>query len=128
MITPKGTFDSISRFQETDLHQDLDYTVLQQRRTQLETLITERESFVKNLCSLSHKIQKTKNYQEFVDVLAENRELLREIFTMENGFQKQRWTNDDDIPQIDWNKFAVDINAYIAENDQLLALYEDGLL
>lgn len=65
---------------------------------------------------------------EFVDVLAENRDLLREIFTVENGFQKQKWISNDDIPQIDWDKFALDINAYIAENDQLLALYEDGLL
>lgn len=128
MITPKATYDSVVKFQKTDLHQDLDYIVLQQRRKQLEALIIERESFVKNLCSLFYKIQKTKNYQEFVDVLAENRDLLREIFTVENGFQKQRWITDDTIPQIDWNKFALDINAYIAENDQLLALYEDGLL
>ncbi|AJQ34021.1 Ahc2p [Saccharomyces cerevisiae YJM1418] len=128
MITPKGTHDAVAKFQQTDLHQDLDYIVLQQRRTQLETLINERESFVKNLCSLFHKIQNTKNYQEFVDVLAENRDLLREIFTVENGFQKQKWISNDDIPQIDWDKFALDINAYIAENDQLLALYEDGLL
>ena len=128
MITPKGTHDAVAKFQKTDLHQDLDYIVLQQRRTQIETLINERESFVKNLCSLFHKIQNTKNYQEFVDVLAENRDLLREIFTVENGFQKQKWISNDDIPQIDWDKFALDINAYIAENDQLLALYEDGLL
>nr|CAI6415323.1 AAC_HP1_G0006900.mRNA.1.CDS.1 [Saccharomyces cerevisiae] len=85
-----GTHDAVAKFQKTDLHQDLDYIVLQQRRTQLETLINERESFVKNLCSLFHKIQNTKNYQEFVDVLAENRDLLREIFTVENGFQKQK--------------------------------------
>lgn len=89
MITPKGTHDAVAKFQKTDLHQDLDYIVLQQRRTQLETLINERESFVKNLCSLFHKIQNTKNYQEFVDVLAENRDLLREIFTVENGFQSK---------------------------------------
>ncbi|EJS44489.1 ahc2p [Saccharomyces arboricola H-6] len=128
MITPKSTYDSIAKFQETNLHEDLDYTVLEQRRTQLETLITKRESFIRNLCSLFHKVQKTKNYQEFVDVLMESRDLLQEIFTVENGFETQKWANHDDIPQIDWDKFSLDINAYIAENDQLLALYEDGLL
>ncbi|CAI4056835.1 Ahc2p SKDI_03G1400 [Saccharomyces kudriavzevii IFO 1802] len=128
MITPKGTYDSVAKFQGTDLHQDVDYAVLEQRRTQLEALIVERESFIKNLCSLSHKIQNTKNYQEFVDVLMESRDLLREIFTVENGFQKQKWVNHDDIPQVDWDKFAISMNAYIAENDKLLAMYEDGLL
>lgn len=128
MITPKGTYESVAKFQEANLHEDLDYAVLEQRRTQLETLILERESFIKNLCGLFHRVQKTKNYQEFVDVLTGSRDLLREIFTVENGFQKQNWANHEDIPHIDWDRFALDINAYIAKNDQLLALYEDGFL
>lgn len=128
MLTSQVVYDSVKEFQDLDLDSDsnsnVDYLTLLQQKSYLENRLLRKKYYTKRLQLLYSQIDKTRNYQEFVDLLMNSRDLLREIFTME-GQDKNAVNMDLDI---DWSKFGLDISEYIANDDQLLALYNDGLL
>ncbi|EDO18754.1 hypothetical protein Kpol_1028p27 [Vanderwaltozyma polyspora DSM 70294] len=127
MLTPDGISDSIKKFQERDITENEDYLVLLQQRDILEKKLLDRRFLAKQLQLLYHQLDKTHNYQEFVDVLMNNRELLRNIFTLEGHLKRSKYSVNLDV-EIDWQKFGLDIMEYITNDDKLLALYNDGLL
>lgn len=124
MLTSQAVCDSVREFQRQELAQNDDYSTLAQHKGHLEARLLRHQYLSKRLQLLYAQIDKTRNYQEFVDVLMNSRSLLREIFTME---AQGRRTNSAE-PEVDWSKFGVDLQAYVGNDDQLLTLYNDGLL
>lgn len=124
MLTPQAIHEAVTEFQEHDLESSVDHSVLAQQRNHLESRLLQERYLTKRLQQLYSQIDKTRNYQEFVDLLMNSRSLLREIFTVEGLAQRATVAE----PEVDWAKFGVDISSYVASNDRLLALYNDGLL
>ncbi|QLL31115.1 hypothetical protein HG536_0A09320 [Torulaspora globosa] len=124
MLTPQAIQNCVRKFQEQELESNVDHSVLQQQKSQLEGKLLRERYLTKRLQLLYSQIDKTRNYQEFVDLLMNSRSLLREIFTVEGLGRRARHAD----PEVDWSKFGVDIADYVARNDELLALYNDGLL
>lgn len=124
MVTPQAIQECVREFQEQELASNVDHSVLQQQKGHLEGRLLRERYLTKRLQLLYSQIDKTRNYQEFVDLLMNSRSLLREIFTVEGLSRRARQTD----PEVDWSKFGVDIAEYVAGNDELLALYNDGLL
>lgn len=124
MLTPQAIQDSVRKFQEQELEKSVDHSILQQQKSHLESRLMRERYLTKRMQQLYSQIDKTRNYQEFVDLLMNSRTLLREIFTVEGLARRARPVE----PEIDWSKFGLDISGYVAQNDQLLALYNDGLL
>lgn len=124
MLISQAACDSVREFQGQELGQNHDYSTLSHHRGHLEARLLRQQYLGKRLQLLYAQIDKTRNYQEFVDVLMNSRSLLREIFTVEA--QGRRATAAE--PEVDWSKFGVDLQAYVADDDQLLTLYNHGLL
>lgn len=127
MLTPKVIHDSLKEFQDEAINANLDYCMLTHQKTYLENKLLQRKYLNKRLQLIYSQIDKTRNYQEFVDVLMNSKSLLREIFTLEGQNERLKTMNDSE-PEIDWSKYGLDVSQYIANDDHLLALYNDGLL
>ncbi|CCF59021.1 hypothetical protein KAFR_0F04260 [Kazachstania africana CBS 2517] len=126
MITPTPVHDSVKEFQDKSIDENLDYALLKHEKSHLQRKLTEQRYFYKQLQVLYSQVEKTKNYQEFIDVLTNLKPLLREIFTLE-GQQRRSSKFSTDI-DIDWTKYGIDVLEYVSANDQLLAMYTEGLL
>lgn len=127
MLTPKVIHDSLKEFQDEAIDADLDYCTLTHQKTYLESKLLQKKYLTKRLQLIYSQIDKTRNYQEFVDVLMNSKSLLREIFTLEGQNERLKTVNGSE-PEIYWSKFGLDVSQYIANDDHLLALYNDGLL
>ncbi|CCK72059.1 Ahc2p KNAG_0I02740 [Huiozyma naganishii CBS 8797] len=120
--------DSVREFQETAVERCAEHELLRQQRTHLERLLYRKKYLCKELQLLYLQIDKTRNYQEFLDVLTHSRPLLREIFTMESQ-QRAVQAGNLRAPDIDWvDKFGINLEDYVVDNDRLLSLYNEGLL
>lgn len=125
MLTPSSVHDSVQEFQEQDVGEDVDYSVLAHQKIFLENKLLRKKYFNKQLQLLYSQLERTRNYQEFVDVLMNNRSLLREIFTLEGETERNPLVE----PDVDFcSKFGFNIQEYINNDDQLLSLYSSGLL
>lgn len=124
MSTSPGACEWAQAFQKQELSQNEDYSTLAQHKSHLEARLLRQQYLGKRLQLLYAQIDKTRNYQEFVDVLMNSRSLLREIFTVEAQSKRASGTE----PEIDWSKFGVDLQEYVANDDELLTLYNNGLL
>lgn len=127
MLTPKVIHDFLKEFQNEAIDADLDYCTLKHQKTYLESKLLQKKYLTKRLQLIYSQIDKTRNYQEFVDVLMNSKSLLREIFTLEGQNERLKTVNGSE-PEIDWSKYGLDVSQYIANDDHLLALYNDGLL
>ena len=112
MLTSQAVCDSVREFQRQELAQNDDYSTLAQHKGHLEARLLRHQYLSKRLQLLYAQIDKTR------------RSLLREIFTMEAQGRRANSAE----PEVDWSKFGVDLQAYVCNDDQLLALYNDGLL
>lgn len=124
MMSEKQKF--VKEFQENELNENEDVRLLTQQKKYLERKLTEKQEFEAHLQQLYDQIDSTKNYQELVDGLANCRELLEQIFTKEG--QAKRHPVETDQLEIDWSKYGVDLAAYVAEHEELLKSYHDGML
>lgn len=127
MITAEDTVDEIKKLQENDLNENIDYRVMQQQETQLNNISNRQNELIDKLQLLYGKLDAVKNHEEFTDLLANNSSLLREIFTMESCQRSESALNHR-APNIDWSKYGLDIEDYIADDEELLALRNRGLL
>ncbi|SCU92184.1 LADA_0F14928g1_1 [Lachancea dasiensis] len=81
----------VRQFQQQDLADSPDYALLNHTRTHLNSRVLQKKYLTKQLQLLYTQIDKTRNYQEFVDTLARNRSLLSDIFRVEkDGHVVQR--------------------------------------
>lgn len=125
MLTPDSVRESVEEFQKRSLCEDVDYSMLSHQKDFLDNKLLQKKYFNKQLLLLYSQLERTRNYQEFVDVLMNNRSLLREIFTLEG----QSFTSSLVEPELDLSfKFGIDVQEYINDDDELLALYGDDLL
>lgn len=124
MLTPDAVRDTVLQFQATPLEDDTEFGTLQLEKQRLESLLVRKKYFVKRLQLLYQQLDKTRNYQEFVDVLMNSKPLLGEVFTLEG---QTRRTQCADV-EVDWSRFALDANEYICQNDQLASLQSSGML
>lgn len=127
MSIPEAMNDSVREFQGQGMENNDDYLVLLQQKNVLEKKLLERQFFTKQLQLLYLQLDKTRNYQEFEDVLMNSRQLLIDIFTLEGQTKRSYGLITSDI-NIDWCKFGLDIYEYVTNDDELLSLYNDGLL
>lgn len=127
MTTPEDTDKTVKDLQEKDIGENVDYQLLKQQETHLNNVLNRQENVTSKLRLLYEKLEGVRNHQEFTDMLANNKTLLREIFTLE-GAQRNQSTLNHVAPNIDWSKYGVDIEDYIAQDDELLSLQDDGLL
>lgn len=127
MITPEVIHDAVKTFQKNAITDDNDFMLLEQYKIHLEKKLLEHKHFSKQLRLLYNQIDKSKNYQEFTDVLMNCKSLLREIFTQE-GQQKRTSRFNKFSPEVDFDKYGINIEEYISKNDKLLALQNAGLL
>ncbi|AGO13648.1 AaceriAGL228Cp [[Ashbya] aceris (nom. inval.)] len=110
MHTLSSVRDSVAKFQAEPLHDSRDYVVLQQARRHADRRLAEVRYVAKQMQQLYQQLDKTRNYQEFVDVLMNNRALLREVFTLEKNTARRVAT-----PRVQWSKYGVDVEAYVIE-------------
>ncbi|AET38238.1 Ahc2p Ecym_2517 [Eremothecium cymbalariae DBVPG len=110
---------SLERFQKEPLEENRDYVVLQQARDHAAGQLPDLRYLSKQMQQLYQQLDKTRNYQEFVDVLMKNKPLLREIFTLEKMSQRAAVS-----PKINWRKYGLDVEEYLIENHRE-ALGED---
>ncbi|SCU92816.1 LAFA_0F13058g1_1 [Lachancea sp. 'fantastica'] len=136
-MSDKSTETSAARFvrqfQEEDLAENSDYALLKHTRAHLQNKLLRKKYLVKQLQLLYAQLDKTRNYQEFVDTLMGSRPLLREVFALEqhsklssqvtaearqNQHQQQHssW-GDVATPSIKWSKYGVDVEEYLLAND-----------
>lgn len=127
MSIPEAMNDSVREFQGQGMENNDDYLVLLQQKNVLEKKLLERQFFTKQLQLLYLQLDKTRNYQEFEDVLMNSRQLLIDIFTLEGQTKRSYGLTTSDV-NIDWCKFGLDIYEYVTNDDELLSLYNDGLL
>ncbi|SMN20657.1 similar to Saccharomyces cerevisiae YCR082W AHC2 Component of the ADA histone acetyltransferase complex [Maudiozyma saulgeensis] len=118
--------DYVQEFQGKDLEENEDLRALLQQKKYLERKLVEKQEFETKLQQLYDQIDRTKNYQELVDGLTNCRALLSEIFTRE-GQAKRNPLQAGQI-ELDWSKYGLDLAAYVAEHEQLLKSYEQGML
>ncbi|AMD22554.1 HHL216Wp [Eremothecium sinecaudum] len=111
MSTPNGVLEAVKRFQKEPLEENRDYMVLQQAKNHVERRLPEMKYLSKQMQQLYQLLDKTRNYQEFVDVLMNNGPLLQEIFMLERHTQRKPPT-----PRINWRKFGLDVEEYLIEN------------
>lgn len=124
MLTPDTVRDTVSEFQKSPVEDDVEFGTLQLEKQRLESLLLRKKYLVKRLQLLYQQLDKTRNYQEFVDVLMNSKALLREVFTLED---QTRRTYLGEV-EVDWSRFCIDGNEYIGQNDQLIALQNAGFL
>ncbi|KAG0658798.1 hypothetical protein C6P44_003973 [Monosporozyma unispora] len=127
MLTPEDAVNTVQDLQEQDLEKNNDYQILKQQETHLNKILSRQDDMTTKLQLLYEKLDAVKNYQEFTDLLANNTSLLREIFTKEKAQRNQAGINQV-APRIDWSKYGFNIEDYIAEDDELTTLQNDGLL
>lgn len=124
-VTPDATVKFINQFQAQPLHESSEYEVLEHQRRHLTRQSAQRAYLGKQMLLLYQQIDKTRNYQEFTDVLENNASLLREIFTLESLVRRPRAAQ----PELDWSqRFGLSLHDYIAQNDELLTLQNGGYL
>ncbi|CCE65771.1 hypothetical protein TPHA_0M01960 [Tetrapisispora phaffii CBS 4417] len=129
MITPEHIQSNIKYFQENDIENDNDYQLLMQQKHVMEQKLMERNYYHKNFQLLYSLVEKSRNYQEFVDILVNNKTLLKEIFTLEGQLRRSHHLINSDNVEIDWlHKFGIDIMEYIVKDPKLFSLYNNGLL
>lgn len=122
MYTPQSLVDSLQEFQRADVRDNTDYMLLAHSRDHLNGKLLQKKYFMKQLSLFYAQLDKTRNYQEFVDALMGNRELLREIFTLEKFQQSSRL-----IPSsVDWSKFGLDMEAYLFQEGKESLCNESG--
>lgn len=122
MYTPQSLVDSLQEFQRADVRDNTDYMLLAHSRDHLNGKLLQKKCFMKQLSLFYAQLDKTRNYQEFVDALMGNRELLREIFTLEKFQQSNRL-----IPSsVDWSKFGLDMEAYLFQEGKESLCNESG--
>ncbi|KAL3231600.1 ADA histone acetyltransferase complex component 2 [Nakaseomyces bracarensis] len=126
MITPENVYNDITTFQEANIEENNDHMLLSQSKKCLERKLVEQQYLCKQMQLMYTLLDKTRNFQEFTDVLMNSRNLLREIFTLEGHMKRSAHLSS--VPRIDWEKYGIDITEYIAADDELLALYSDGYL
>lgn len=124
MVTPDTVRSTVSGFQKTPINDDVEFGTLQLERQRLESLLFRKKYLVKRLQLLYQQIDKTRNYQEFVDVLMNSKTVLREIFTLENQTRRTHLGES----EVDWSRFCIDGDEYISQNDELIALQNAGFL
>lgn len=122
MYTPQSLVDSLQEFQRADVRDNTDYMLLAHSRDHLNGKLLQKKYFMKQLSLFYAQLDKTRNYQEFVDALMGNRELLREIFTLEKFQQSNRL-----IPSsVNWSKFGLDMEAYLFQEGKESLCNESG--
>ena len=124
MLTPEAVRESVVKFQKRPLEDDTEFGTLQVEKQRLESLLVTKKYFVKRLQLLYQQLDKTRNYQEFVDVLMNSKPLLREVFTLEG---QARRVQCGDV-EVDWSRFSMDAGEYLRQNDQLMSLQNAGML
>ncbi|CAR28243.1 hypothetical protein ZYGR_0N07360 [Zygosaccharomyces rouxii] len=124
MLTPDTVRDTVSEFQRTPIKDDVEFGTLQLEKQRLESLLLRKKYLLKRLQLLYQHLDKTRNYQEFVDVLMNSKTLLREVFTLESQTRKMHLGE----VEMDWSRFCIDSNEYINQNDELIALQNAGFL
>ncbi|SCW00290.1 LAFE_0C00892g1_1 [Lachancea fermentati] len=119
MYTPAELEGFVRQFQEEELSANADYSVLEHTRSHLHNKLLQRKYFLKQLQLLYAQLDKTRNYQEFVDTLIGNRELLREIFVLD---RQEKLVS----PTVEWSKYGVDVEAYLMEHGNRQLVNESG--
>ncbi|CCD26587.1 Ahc2p NDAI_0I00180 [Naumovozyma dairenensis CBS 421] len=126
MLTSETVREQTIRFQQDPLASNEDYSILKHHREHLNRKLEQQQHFTKKLLLLYSKITESNDFEEFIDTLKTNEPLLKEIFTLE-GYKKRSRSISNSM-EIDWFKYGLDITEYIANNDELLSLYNNGLL
>ncbi|CCC70061.1 hypothetical protein NCAS_0D04800 [Naumovozyma castellii] len=126
MTISQVTHDSMTEFQAKPVEENIDYAALMHHKLHLERKLEQQRHFTQQLHLLYAELGKSHNYDEFINVLTENRPLLREIFTLEGSKMRNRTLKQK--VDVDWSKYGLDISEYICDNEELWGLFEDGLL
>lgn len=107
--------DELKRLQETPLAEHPDHQLLTHQREQLQQVRLRHIALRKQYIELYQTIQQTKNYQELVDTLHQQKTLLREIFTLEGALRRLDPQNRQGV-ELEWDKFGIDIAEYQQQN------------
>ncbi|CEP61093.1 Ahc2p LALA0_S02e06568g [Lachancea lanzarotensis] len=121
----------VRQFQEDDLAENSDYALLKHTKAHLQNKLLRKKYLVKQLQVLYAQLDKTRNYQEFVDTLMGSRQLLREVFALEQHSETSSKVtsevrhhhhhhssrSDVTTPSINWNKYGIDVEEYLLAND-----------
>lgn len=103
--------EELKQLQETPLEEHADHQLLTHQKEQLERIRLRHITLRKQLLELYQTIQQTKNYQELVDTLHQQKLLLQEIFTLEGSLKRLDPLNRQGV-DMDWDKFGINIDEY----------------
>ncbi|SCU77700.1 LANO_0A01046g1_1 [Lachancea nothofagi CBS 11611] len=119
----------VRQFQAEDLDENSDYALLKHTQAHLQNQVLQKKYLTKQLQLLYAQLDKTRNYQEFVDTLMGSRQLLSEIFALEKHsvrqtggrVRKRNGSSRKDlapIPSVPWHQYGVDVEQYLLASDE----------
>ncbi|SCV04101.1 LAME_0H15764g1_1 [Lachancea meyersii CBS 8951] len=117
----------VRQFQEEDLAENPDYALLKHTKAHLQNRQLRKKYLVKQLQLLYAQLDKTRNYQEFVDTLMGSRQLLSEIFALEKHKERssvvtpviRNGARSSDLvaPSVNWSHYGIDVEEYLLASD-----------